>query len=483
VVRYLSALAPGAVAGAGAADESSDIPEAAAVGAPMAAGGTSVGELLGDIAGEGARRIGQSQLFTGIVQPNHAAQYLEQQGVNNLTIGQMTPGSRLAQLEEAASFSGGSGPAIQAMRQAGREEWQRAAANATLPPGMAPVPAGTVPTAAQHALAAGFDDAYAVAHGHTINPDTLGAVAHVLDSPNIRASDQARADVAQFLQNQFSALRMNEHGGVDSGDVIALRSALRDEARDLANATDGPSRQERALFQAAIERITAVLDAELPPGVGQALRETDAQYAQYMTLGNAVAASKDMPNGFTPAQLQNAVATSTPRAIYKQGGGGPLRGLSAAGRETLDMRSPPTGAIAMVTGSNPVVPWVNGFMMQTLNRPGPRAALLGRTALQQSVVQAAHRAGEVLGPSIGRLGAAAAYAQRNEAEAPVRRDTSTSDVVSGLVSSNPEALGPYAQQLQQAEADGTLPLVHYTLQQTDPNYRRMLDAVRSGGTQ
>jgi hypothetical protein len=71
----------------------------------------------------------------------------------------------------------------------------------------------------------------------------------------------------------------------------------------------------------------------------------------------------------------------------------------------------------------------------------------------------------------------------NQDRARTRGDTSTSDTVQSLVSSNPEALGPYAQQLQQAAADGNLPLVHYTLQQTDPNYRRMLDSLRPGGTQ
>jgi hypothetical protein len=84
---------------------------------------------------------------------------------------------------------------------------------------------------------------------------------------------------------------------------------------------------------------------------------------------------------------------------------------------------------------------------------------------------------------MGRLGAAASYAQRNAVEAPRRGDTSTSDMVNELATGNTEALGPYAQQLQQAAADGNLPIVHYSLQQKDPKYRALLEQMRNGGTQ
>lgn len=45
---------------------------------------------------------------------------------------------------------------------------------------------------------------------------------------------------------------------------------------------------------------------------------------------------------------------------------------------------------------------------------------------------------------------------------------------------NPEALGPYAQTLAQAQQDGRLASVHYVLEQTDPEYRATLEAARKG---
>lgn len=144
--------------------------------------------------------------------------------------------------------------------------------------------------------------------------------------------------------------------------------------------------------------------------------------------------------------------------------------------------------VTMAMGGGPGEALVGGLAGAGI-RPAVRAVqrMAAHPAVQRMtfapIERGAAGAANVLQESFPELISSATRAQRNEAEAPVRRDTSTSDVVSGLVSSNPEALGPYAQQLQQAEADGTLPLVHYTLQQTDPNYRRMLDAVRSGGTQ
>ena len=57
------------------------------------------------------------------------------------------------------------------------------------------------------------------------------------------------------------------------------------------------------------------------------------------------------------------------------------------------------------------------------------------------------------------------------------------DWLSATVSTQPDALGPYAEQLQSAAASGRLPLVHWHLQQTDPQYRMLLEEARKGGEQ
>lgn len=51
-------------------------------------------------------------------------------------------------------------------------------------------------------------------------------------------------------------------------------------------------------------------------------------------------------------------------------------------------------------------------------------------------------------------------------------------MVEELATNNPQALGSYAATLQRAAAEGTLSLVHWNLQQTDPQYRAMLEALR-----
>lgn len=121
-------------------------------------------------------------------------------------------------------------------------------------------------------------------------------------------------------------------------------------------------------------------------------------------------------------------------------------------------------------------------------RPALRAGqrMMAHPAVQSRVfspvANASGAASSLMSDALPRLGPAATYAWRNGQEAPMRGDTTSSDLVQGVLAESPEALGPYAQQLQQAAADGNLPIVHYALQQKDPQYRRMLDQFR-GGTQ
>jgi hypothetical protein len=64
-----------------------------------------------------------------------------------------------------------------------------------------------------------------------------------------------------------------------------------------------------------------------------------------------------------------------------------------------------------------------------------------------------------------------------------RTDTSQGDFIEGLARTNPEALGPYAAQLQRASAEGNLALAHWHLQQTDPQYRATIEALRKEQSQ
>lgn len=473
--RALSAGGQGAIAGAGAAAEAEDIPFASAVGAPLGVAGQAVGELLGDAAGEVARRVGQSRLFTGIVQPSPAAQYLRSKHVGGLTIGQMAPESPLAQLEEASTSAAGFGPAIKGQRDVALQQWQQAVVREGLPPGQTDA-VGDDLGEQMASVFGGFQPAYDVAKGHAIDPRSVQAALHAVDDPAVYASESTRSQVGKFIQDQMTALRLRSDGAVDSGDVIALRSFLRQELRNLPD----DARQERALFQASVDSLSNALDTELPANASAMLRAADVQYAKAKTVADAVGRAKDQPDGFTTKQLSTAVAQNTPTAVYQQGGGGELRALARAGEQALAPKIPLTGARLLSAGP---VPYLTSPLAYMMNLPGPKAALLGGTALQQSVRQGAPEAAGMIGGAFSRMGPAATYAWRNAQEAPTRGDTTSSELIQGILSETPEALGPYAQQLQQAAADGNLPIVHYALQQKDMQYRRLLDQFRTGGTQ
>lgn len=448
---------------------------AAAVGAPLGVAGQAFGEALGDVVGEGVRRVAQSRPVTGVVQPSKAAQYLRSKHVGGLTIGQMAPESKLAQLEEASTSAAGIGPAIKGQRDVAQQQWQQAVMREALPPGQAEA-VGDDLGEQMASVFGGFTPAYDVAKGHPVPAEAIQSALQAVDDPTIYASDATRQQVARYIQDQMTALPLRPGGAVDSGDVINLRSFIRQQLRNLPE----ESRQERALFQVAADTLTDALDNNLPPDASTALRAADMQYSKAKTVADAVGRARDQVGGFTTKQLSTAVAQNTPEAVYQQGGGGELRKLARAGEQTLAPKIPMTGARLLAAGP---VPYLTGPLAYTMNLPGPKAALLGQTALQQSIQRNAPTAAGALGDALSRLGPAAAYAQRNVAEAPERRDTTTADVLGDLVTSNPEALGPYAAQIEQAAAAGTLPLVHYTLQQKDPQYRRMIDSIRSGGTQ
>jgi hypothetical protein len=147
------------------------------------------------------------------------------------------------------------------------------------------------------------------------------------------------------------------------------------------------------------------------------------------------------------------------------------------------------GALAgYALGGSPGSALVGGLSGSAL-RPAIRA--VGRMAAHPAVQSMAFRpveaGADAMAASVEKwlpaLGGAASRTLRGEAEAEKPRLGPTSDLVMDLVQSSPEALGQYAQPLQQASADGNLPLVHYMLQQKDPQYRAMLEAARAGGTE
>lgn len=465
--RAVGAVVSGALAGAGAAEEAEDMGFGALIGAPVGVAGQLVGEGAGNLFGRFLGTVGRgvSRLGNAIVEPSPAAATLARKGVTNLTVGQMAPTSKLAQIEEAGTSIAGIGPAIKGQRDAALGSLQQATLKEVLPPGVAAVPPGGNIGEQLRGVSRAFDAAYAPAHGHNVDPALLRKSLDAIDDPAIYADDAIRTKVAKWLTNQMTAVRLRgPGGGALSDDVIALRSNLRDMI------TGAQNQEERALLRAAEDELTSALDAGLPPPVATALKSVDRQFAKYRTLADAVWSSMDQPTGFTTGQLSSAVRGNTPRRLYEEGGGGALREISDAAAETIAPKIPLTGMRLLAAGP---APYVTGPLSYAANLPGPKRALLGQTGVQQSL-----RSGSWTRPLIDAAKAASPDTTGAATRAAMGQQPSTGELVQQVATSNPEALGPYAETIRRAAEEGNLSLVHWSLQQKDPQYRAMIEALR-----
>jgi hypothetical protein len=379
----------------------------AVVGGLLAYGGQQLGEAGGQLIGKGARGAGQAvrRLATGLVEPSPAARYLEQQGVKNLTIGQMAPKSFLAQMEEAGTSTAGIGPSIKGQRDAALAGVQQAALREALPPGLVEVPAGAKIGDQIGAIKRGYRTAYDMAKGYEVEPDSVRQALDAVDDPAIYADDALRAKVSKWLTNQMTAIRLRgPNGGAVTDDVLSLRSNLRELASSAQTA------EERALLRAAEDEVTRAIDGALPEDVQAALRATDQQYAKFRTVADANWSAKDQSGGFTTNQLSTAVRENTPARLYEEGGGGPLRQLASAAEESVAPKIPLTGLRLLSTGP---VPYFTGPLSYMANLHGPKRALLGQTEFQQALSgadwlqQLAATDPQVLGRWGAYLGAAA----------------------------------------------------------------------------
>lgn len=332
--------------------------EGAAQGALMAdpgqklAGATMGGAFGGLLPAAGAAA---GKVAHGIKRTPEAERLLAQ-GVD-LTPGQMNPGGIWNQMEESWQSVPLVGPVIKGARDNAQNSFQRAATQTAAAPGtrIAQGPADEMLDAAYKSFAPLYDQA----KGFPLYPGTLrtaggdvplgsfggqpGALRRAALDRGVRADDATRKSVGQWLENQLTQLPGKGRGQVSSDDLLDLRSAIRTEARKAATKGDDAAAD---LLRNGEKAVTDSLESQLPPDALQALRTADSRYGIYKTLEDAVARSKDMPGGFTPSKLSEAVAGANRglgKGSYARGGGGPLRDLSEAGTATMNVRSPPTG--------------------------------------------------------------------------------------------------------------------------------------------
>lgn len=369
-------VAQGAVFGLGA----SEAKDVAGMVKDTLTGGVVGGALGGalPVVGAGGRAI-----YRGIVKPTEAAKFLERQGVDNLTVGQMQPGSLLAQLEEAGTSVSGAGPAIQAQREAAKTAWQEAVMREALPPGMAPPARGTPAHEALDAAYGGFEAAYAPAKAAAIPEAAARALPRALSAaterPGVLATDETRRVVDKFLQNEATLL---DKVSPAAEQLLQIRSNIRRAARDALRGEDYTKGQ---LLEGAEAEVTKSLEAQLSGAELVALRKADQAYSKYKTVEGAMHRAGDAPGGMTPAMLSNQLKSTMDRGAYARGGGDELRDLAAAGRQALDTRSPVTGARALMLPltSLPLAKEATAAGSAVANMPWMKNALLGRAFWQR----------------------------------------------------------------------------------------------------
>lgn len=372
----------------------------AAAPAVIKAGGWALGKSSGLV------RSLKDAVTKGVVKPTEAAQVLREAGVKNLTIGQMNPNTALAQAEEVGASTGVLGPRIRAQREAAQGEWQDAVLRE------ATAPEGSIPGAgsANEKLASayeGFKEAYGSLKGHRVEPElyvgkgkwqglttdeslkgaakTTGLFELATKNRNIRATDETRRGVLDFLREQLTMLPKGaSKNGMPAEALQELRSTIRQEIRKTLRGN--PGHEERAaaeMLERAEQGVTELLENQLPPDVVSKLRATDAKYGTHKTVSDAVGRAGDQPAGFTPSHLSAAVKAAEDKGAYARGAGGRLRELSSTGKEVLEAKIPETGVKALMSWG-PMPSWAVGPAAYVANMAGPKAFLLGETAFQKN---------------------------------------------------------------------------------------------------
>lgn len=222
------------------------------------------------------------------------------------------------------------------------EQWRQSVIQSTAAPGAGPIPSGQTDDMLDAAYRT-FETAYDAAKGFPVMLTRLGDVAdadrplrgllrQAVNDTNLPAGalgPRARERLAADLDQQFQdVMRRTGRGGmpegtVDSAALLDFRTALRREIRASAKAGAGSGKsaaKDRArtrALQNAEERVTEVLESQLPEDVMASLRATDARYRQHKIVEDAVWRGGDRE--LSPERLQDAVRRAESRGAFARG--------------------------------------------------------------------------------------------------------------------------------------------------------------------
>jgi hypothetical protein len=282
-----------------------------------------------------------------------------------LTPGQMNPTGLYNKVEQgltAIPFVGGK---IANARAAGVPAFTRGMLEDALAPGDTLGPGNDLNELYAGARA-GFDNAYDSIHGYPMKPAVVNikgpdvplsqAFQQITDKPRLGLTATQRASMGQQLQDQLgeTIAVAKRSGGLLSDHLQQLRSAIRDAARDVSP-VDNASRAQRGFWDDAEQQVTKALDSQLPPKASSDLKAIDAQYGKLATIGKAIGAAKDRPEGPTLQQFSTAIKNATPASTYAAGGGW-NRDAAKAAQAVFGSTVPMTG----LTGAGVVTPLMRG---------------------------------------------------------------------------------------------------------------------------
>ena len=149
----------------------------------------------------------------------------------------------------------------------------------------------------------------------------------IVGQQGITVSRSARAAVKSVLNDHMSRVQSRvENGQLTTGDIIEVRSGIRNELRELSRNTDTPGLDRRRLLSAAEDTLTRSLESSLGPDELQALRAVDAQYRRHKIIETAVWMGVDDP--LSADNLSIAIQQANIPSRYARGADREMRDLA-----------------------------------------------------------------------------------------------------------------------------------------------------------
>lgn len=376
--------------------------------------GMGVGAGMGALLPTGAAML--NKMASGVTRTPAAQTLMNVLPKGTLTPGQMNPTGPANRMEQALEGVAGVGDLVQNARDNSMHQYTRAMVGRSMAPG------ATLPKNVTNfndmieEAGKSFDKAYDVGKGFPVGAKIMNQtgpdvpLTQALKSVTARArpgmSSQDQASIGGNLQDLLNQTIQDakQKGGMQSDDLLAYRSTIRDMIRGEDGLTNA-SRATKKLYQDAADKVTAALNSQIPKDAAQAIQAADAQYGKFKIIQDAAAAAKDKPGGPTPFQISTAIAKATPKSVYAAGGGA-NRDLSQAAAETFQNNVPRTGLAGMgrlalplaaaggiakaggVAALHPALtgPALAGYAGLTLT-PWGRSLAGGQTGLQQALAQ------------------------------------------------------------------------------------------------